>query len=194
MHCPYCNNSESKVIDSRDATDGVRRRRECIRCGLRFTTYERIHTSVLMVAKRDNRREEYNREKLMSSIQKACIKRPLPTGSIDRLVHDIEVQLQDMGKAEIHSVSIGEMVIEHLRSMDPVAYIRFASVYRDFADVESFKEAVEALEKAYRSLNKDQISTQLPLIHEAVSSTKKRLRKPRIDYDVNLNPGNKENS
>ena len=192
MHCPYCNNSESKVIDSRDATDGVRRRRECIRCGLRFTTYERVQTSALMVAKRDNRREEYNREKLMSSIQKACVKRPLPTGAIDKLVHDIEIQLQDTGKAEIASVSIGEMVIEHLRTMDPVAYIRFASVYRDFADVESFKEAVEALEKAYHSSDEDKASSQLPLIDETVFSTKKRLRKPRADLGVNISIGDEK--
>ena len=192
MHCPYCNNSESKVIDSRDATDGVRRRRECIRCGLRFTTYERVQTSALMVAKRDNRREEYNREKLMSSIQKACVKRPLPTGAIDKLVHDIEIQLQDTGKAEIGSVSIGEMVIEHLRTMDPVAYIRFASVYRDFADVESFKEAVEALEKAYHSSDEDKASSQLPLIDETVFSTKKRLRKPRAGLGVNISIGDEK--
>ena len=192
MHCPYCNNSESKVIDSRDATDGVRRRRECIRCGLRFTTYERVQTSALMVAKRDNRREEYNREKLMSSIQKACVKRPLPTGAIDKLVHDIEIQLQDTGKAEIASVSIGEMVIEHLRTMDPVAYIRFASVYRDFADVESFKEAVEALEKAYHSLDEAKASAQLPLIDEPVFSTKKRLRKPRAGLGVNISIGDEK--
>lgn len=192
MHCPYCNNSESKVIDSRDATDGVRRRRECIRCGLRFTTYEKVQTSALMVAKRDNRREEYNREKLMSSIQKACVKRPLPTGAIDKLVHDIEIQLQDTGKAEIASVSIGEMVIEHLRTMDPVAYIRFASVYRDFADVESFKEAVEALEKAYHSLDEAKASAQLPLIDETVFSTKKRLRKPRTSLSVNISIGDEK--
>ncbi|MQF99147.1 MAG: transcriptional repressor NrdR [SAR202 cluster bacterium] len=192
MHCPYCNNSESKVIDSRDATDGVRRRRECIRCGLRFTTYERVQTSALMVAKRDNRREEYNREKLMSSIQKACVKRPLPTGAIDKLVHDIEIQLQDTGRAEIPSVSIGEMVIEHLRTMDPVAYIRFASVYRDFADVESFKEAVEALEKAYHSTDKERDSAQLPLIDETIFSTKKRLRKPRAGLDLNISIGDEK--
>ena len=192
MHCPYCNNSESKVIDSRDATDGVRRRRECIRCGLRFTTYEKVQTSALMVAKRDNRREEYNREKLMSSIQKACVKRPLPTGAIDKLVHDIEIQLQDTGKAEIASVSIGEMVIEHQRTMDPVAYIRFASVYRDFADVESFKEAVEALEKAYHSLDEAKASAQLPLIDETVFSTKKRLRKPRTSLSVNISIGDEK--
>ena len=148
MRCPYCNHPESKVIDSRDAAEGVRRRRECIQCGLRFTTYERIQTTALMVAKRDGRREEYNRDKLTNSVQRACVKRPLPTGTIDKLVDDIESHLQGLGRAEIPSVAIGEMVMERLRTMDPVAYIRFASVYRDFADVESFKEAVEALDDA----------------------------------------------
>ena len=181
MHCPYCNDTDSKVIDSRDALDDVRRRRECSRCGLRFTTYERIQTTSLMVAKRDGTREEYNREKLASSIQKACIKRPLPTGSIDKLVDEIEVHIQDSGRAEIPSALIGEMVIDHLRSMDPVAYIRFASVYRDFADVESFKEAVEALEKAYHSVENDVPSSQLPLISEEaiIRRSKKRGRRPK---------------
>lgn len=179
MHCPYCNDTDSKVIDSREASDGVRRRRECARCGLRFTTYERIQTTSLMVAKKDSRREEYNRGKLISSIQKACIKRPLPTGSIDKLVDEIEIDIQDAGRAEISSVLIGEMVIEHLRSMDPVAYIRFASVYRDFADVESFKEAVEALEKIYHSAETDIPSSQLPLISEEAIIRRKRGRRPR---------------
>lgn len=179
MHCPYCNDNDSKVIDSREASDDVRRRRECSRCGLRFTTYERVQTNSLMVAKRDSRREEYNREKLTSSIQKACIKRPLPTGSIDKLVDEIEVHIQDSGRAEIPSALIGEMVIDHLRDMDPVAYIRFASVYRDFADVESFKEAVEALEKAYHSVENDIPSSQLPLISEEAIIRRKRGRRPR---------------
>ncbi len=183
MRCPYCYYAESKVIDSRDAPDGIRRRRECIKCGLRFTTYERIQATSLMIAKRDGRREEYQREKLTSSIQKACVKRPLPTGTIDKLVEDIEAQLQDIGKSEITSAGLGEIIIEKLRAIDPVAYIRFASVYRDFADVESFKEAVEALEKSKRDNqpeNKDD-SPQLPLIKEEIkSSGRTRGRKPRV--------------
>ena len=178
MRCPYCTNPDSKVIDSREAAEGVRRRRECLQCGLRFTTYERIQTTALMVAKRDGRREEYNRDKLTSSIQKACVKRPLPTGTIDKLVDDIETHLQALGRAEIPSIAIGEMVMERLRSMDPVAYIRFASVYRDFADVESFKDAVEALEKAQQALESHTPSPQLPLISEE-PSRRRRGREPR---------------
>ena len=183
MRCPYCYYAESKVIDSRDAPDGIRRRRECIKCGLRFTTYERIQATSLMIAKRDGRREEYQREKLTSSIQKACVKRPLPTGTIDKLVEDIEAQLQDIGKSEITSAGLGEIIIEKLRAIDPVAYIRFASVYRDFADVESFKEAVEALEKSKRDNqpeNKDN-SPQLPLIKVEIKSCgRSRGRIPRV--------------
>ena len=110
MRCPYCNHPDSRVIDSRDAPEGVRRRRECSMCGLRFTTYERVQTTALMVAKRDGRREEYNRDKLTRSVQMACVKRPLPTGTIDKLADDIETQLQALGRAEIPSFAIGEMV------------------------------------------------------------------------------------
>ncbi|MDA0988361.1 MAG: transcriptional regulator NrdR [Chloroflexi bacterium] len=191
MRCPYCNHPESKVIDSREAADGVRRRRECLQCGLRFTTYERIQTTALMVAKRDGRREEYNRDKLTGSIQKACVKRPLPIGTIDKLVDDIESHLQTLGRAEIPSVAIGEMVMERLRSIDPVAYIRFASVYRDFADVESFKEAVEALEKAQQALldRHNTPSPQLPLISDDPSPRRRRGRKPRPAPGIPMDMG-----
>ena len=145
MLCPYCGHKESHVIDSRDAGDGIRRRRECLQCGLRFTTYERVQTTALMVVKRDGRREEFNRDKLLNSIRLACAKRPLPTGAIDRAVNDIEAHLQKLGRAEIPTPTIGEMVVERLKSLDRVAYIRFASVYRDFADLETFKEEVDAM-------------------------------------------------
>jgi transcriptional repressor NrdR len=181
MRCPYCSYAESKVVDSRDAPEGVRRRRECIQCGLRFTTYEKIQTTVLMVAKRDGRREEYNRDKLRSSVQKACVKRPWPTGSVDKVVEDIEAQLHSQGKAETSSAAIGEVVMGRLRNMDPVAYIRFASVYRDFADVESFMEAVEALRAFGRESDggQDQKSAQLPLLNDELqSSSRRRNRRP----------------
>ena len=145
MLCPFCSNVDSKVIDSRDTRDGVRRRRECLRCGLRFTTYERVQTRALMVIKRDGRREEFNRDKLWASMTKACAKRPLPIGSIEKAIDDIEAQLANVGRAEIPSKVIGEMVMERLKKLDRVGYIRFASVYRDFRDIESFKEEVDAL-------------------------------------------------
>ena len=145
MRCPFCNDENSKVIDSRDSGDGVRRRRECIRCGLRFTTFERVQTRALLVVKRDDRREEYNRDKLWTSLTKACAKRPLPTGSIEKVVDEIESNLSEVGRAEIPSKAIGEMVMDSLKKLDRVAYIRFASVYRDFRDIETFKEEIEAL-------------------------------------------------
>ena len=145
MHCPYCGHEDSKVTDSRNAENGIRRRRECMRCGLRFTTYERVQSTALLIAKRDGRREDYNREKLTNSIRTACTKRPIPIAIWKKLVEDIEGELQKLGNAEIRSTAVGEMVMERLRKLDRVAYIRFASVYRDFQDLESFEEMVRDL-------------------------------------------------
>ena len=145
MRCPYCGHNESRVIDSRDAGDGIRRRRECLQCGLRVTTYERVQTTALQVVKRDGRRENFNRDKLLQSIFLACAKRPLATGAIEKVVADIEVTLQGLGRAEIPSTTIGEMVMEQLTRLDRVAYIRFASIYRDFADIETFRAEVDSL-------------------------------------------------
>ncbi len=143
--CPSCNHDDSRVIDSRDSGDGIRRRRECTKCGRRFTTYERIQTRVLLVRKSDGRQEEFDRDKLWSSVTKACVKRPLPTGTIEKIVQEIESALSDSGRAEVPSRAIGEMVIERLKKLDAVAYIRFASVYRDFRDIERFKDEIEAI-------------------------------------------------
>ncbi len=145
MRCPYCGNTDSKVIDSRDAADGIRRRRECQGCQQRFTTYEYVQMRTMMVVKRDGRREEFQREKLFSSLTKACAKRPLPVGSIDKVVDEIERLLGESGRAEFTSRAVGELVMERLSDLDRVAWIRFASVYRDFRDIESFKEAIDAL-------------------------------------------------
>ncbi len=145
MHCPFCGNNDSKVIDSRDSGDSIRRRRECFRCSLRFTTYERVQTRVLMIIKSDGRREEFNRDKLWASLTKACAKRSLQVGTLEKVVADIEAQVSNIGRAEIPSKMIGEMVMDRLRNLDRVAYIRFASVYRDFRDIESFKLEVDAL-------------------------------------------------
>ena len=145
MLCPFCSHSDSKVIDSRDGGEGVRRRRECLRCSLRFTTYEYVQTRELLVTKRDERREEFSRDKLLASLKKACTKRPLPIGSIEKVLDDIEAHLSETGKAEVPSSRIGEMVMERLKSLDRVAYIRFASVYRDFSDIASFKEEIDSL-------------------------------------------------
>jgi transcriptional repressor NrdR len=162
MNCPYCGHYDSKVVDSRDVNDGVRRRRQCLSCGARFTTYERLQPASLFVTKKDERREEFDRNKLLSGIHKACEKRPLPTGAIEKLVDDIEVELYRLGKAEIPSDLIGDMVIERLKKLDHIAYIRFASVYREFADITALKQEVDTL------LSGDETpSGQLPLLPEA---------------------------
>ena len=179
MYCPFCNNDNSKVIDSRDSADSVRRRRECLRCGLRFTTYERVQTRALLVAKRDSRREEFDREKLWASVKSACAKRPLPIGSIDKVIDEIETQLANAGRAEIPSRVIGELVMDRLRNLDRVAYIRFASVYRDFTDIESFKEEVEALLDPGQP---DEESSQLSFLEDdelTVPGKRRRGRKPK---------------
>ncbi len=145
MNCPYCNHSDSKVIDSREVDAGIRRRRQCLSCNNRFTTYERVQQAALFIIKKDQRREEYSREKLLGGIHKACEKRPLPTGAIEKVVNEIEAGLFRLGKTEIPSTIIGDMVMEKLKELDNIAYIRFASVYREFADIKALKEAVDNL-------------------------------------------------
>ncbi|MFH1169144.1 MAG: transcriptional regulator NrdR [Chloroflexota bacterium] len=145
MDCPYCSYRDSKVIDSRDVNDGIRRRRQCLQCGARFTTYERLQPASIFVIKKDQRREEFNREKLLSGVRKACEKRPLPRGAVDKVGDDIEAELYRLGRVEIPSTVIGDMVMEKLKGLDQIAYIRFASVYRDFADITELKKAVDSL-------------------------------------------------
>ena len=171
MKCPQCGHEDSKVTDSRDVNETVRRRRECLGCGFRFTTHERIQTSNLVIIKKDKRREEFNREKLTSGIRKACEKRPLPTGAVEKLVDEVENELHRLGKAEIPSSAVGEIVMEKLKKLDHIAYIRFASVYRDFADITSLKQEVDTLIAA-----KD-VASQLPLLlKEEVSVPGKKKR------------------
>ena len=161
MRCPSCGGDESKVIDSRSVGDGIRRRRQCLKCGARFTTGERLQSRNLFVIKKDGRREEFNREKVLTGIRKACEKRSLPTGTIDKLVDNIEYELYRLGKSEISTSIIGDMVIERLENLDNIAHIRFASVYREFADITALKQAVDDL---MNSTSKAPLSGQLPLI------------------------------
>ncbi len=145
MECPSCNYNDSKVIDSRDVNDGIRRRRQCLSCDYRFTTYERLQTTSFFVIKKDQRREEFNKDKLLNGIRKSCEKRPLPTGSVDKLADEIEAELFRQGKAEIPGSVIGDMVMERLKNLDYIAYIRFASVYRDFTDITALKREIDSL-------------------------------------------------
>jgi transcriptional repressor NrdR len=145
MNCPYCGCQESNVIDSRGLDEVVRRRRKCLACDSRFTTYERIQPHDIFVIKKDGRREEFSRDKLLSGIRKACEKRPLPTGAIDKFVEAIEAELYKVGKSEVSSSYIGDVVMEGLKKLDHIAYIRFASVYREFADIGALKQEVDSL-------------------------------------------------
>ena len=143
MKCPYCGSASSRVIDTREVGDGIRRRRECQACKQRYTTYEQVARVNLLVIKRDGRREPFNRQKLLEGIRQACAKRPISIEVIDRMVTGIESSLYALGKSEVPSRVIGEMVMDHLRELDGVAYVRFASVYRSFADLATLKREVD---------------------------------------------------
>ena len=145
MKCPFCKASDSRVVDTRQVESGVRRRRECITCHERFTTYEQIAGITPLVIKSDGRREEFDRQKLLVGVRKACAKRPIPSEDIENLIAGVEDGLLNSGRTEISSKEIGQMTLEKLRDLDEVAYIRFASVYLAFADLESMKQEVERL-------------------------------------------------
>lgn len=145
MNCPYCSHNDSKVIDSRDVNDGIRRRRQCLKCGSRFTTYERLQPASLFVIKKDQRREEFSPDKIISGLRKACEKRPLPAGAVDRIAEDIEAELYRLGGNEVASTVIGDLVMAHLKRLDHIAYLRFASVYREFEDITTLKEEIDTL-------------------------------------------------
>ena len=140
MKCPGCSGMENKVIDSRLNKEGdvIRRRRECLSCTDRFTTYEKLERSLPLLIKKDGRREEFNREKIISGVRKACQKRPVSTKDIEDLVDRVEQHIQDLGEKEIPAVKVGEKVIQEIYNLDDVAYVRFASVYRSFKDVNEF--------------------------------------------------------
>ena len=164
MKCPHCGYSDSKVLDSRDVDDGVRRRRQCLGCESRFTTYERIQKSSLFVVKKDKRREAFDKSKLLNGIRKAFEKRPVAARVIDQVADDIEAELYKQGKQEVSSTVIGDMVMANLKKIDQIAYIRFASVYRDFADITRLKQEVDNLA---RGESKAVPSAQLPLLPES---------------------------
>jgi transcriptional repressor NrdR len=159
MRCPKCECQEDKVIDSRSSREGstIRRRRECLQCEHRFTTYEEIERQPLVVVKRDGRREEFSREKLLSGIRRACQKRPVSPQAIDEVVGQIVTEIHDRYDGEVPCMAIGERVMDELRSLDPVAYVRFASVYRRFEEAGDFVQAVKRLE-----IKRDTATIQLP--------------------------------
>lgn len=149
MRCPKCGCEESKVIDSRpsESADAIRRRRECVRCGYRFTTYERREDVPLLVVKKDGTKETFERSKLMRGLVTATVKRNVDISKLDALIGDIESELRDKGATEVRSKDLGDMVLKRLRGIDEVAYVRFASVYRDFKNVDEFREELRSLSK-----------------------------------------------
>jgi len=147
MFCIYCGNKKTRVVDKRTTKEATRRRRECLKCKKRFTTYEKPESIQLTVVKKDSRREAYSREKLLSGIRKACEKRPVSTEKITAIIDDIENKVRERKSKEIPTTFIGELAMKKLRSIDKVAYIRFASVYRSFEDVNEFEKEVKALKR-----------------------------------------------
>ncbi|HVS31629.1 MAG TPA: transcriptional regulator NrdR [Thermoanaerobaculia bacterium] len=147
MRCPYCGATEDRVVDSRESREGevIRRRRECVSCARRFTSYEKIELMPFQVVKRDQRREPYDREKLMRGLQVACRKRPVSQFQLEEIADSIERTMQDAGEREIASQQLGRVVMDRLRGLDPVAYVRFASVYRRFEDVDAFVKELHGL-------------------------------------------------
>ena len=145
MICIYCDSTKSKVVDQRDISKGIRRRRECLECNKRFTTYETIQTKSVIVTKTDGRIEQFDEEKIWSSLNKACAKRPISNRSLNKIILDIESEIEISGKNEISTKKIGQKIMAGLENLDRVAYIRFASVYREFESVESFKKEIDSL-------------------------------------------------
>src|SRR5579863_2880340 len=147
MKCPFCNHIEDKVVDSRESREGdaIRRRRQCLGCERRFTTYERIDEVPYMVIKKDGRREKFDRQKVLSGLLKACEKRPVSMGRLAALVDQVEAKVTDSADREISTIEIGEMLMDALRELDKIAYVRFASVYRDFQDEQAFFEELKNL-------------------------------------------------
>ena len=146
MKCPFCGNDNTKVIDSRPTDDSsIRRRRQCESCGKRFTTYEKVETMPLIVIKKDNNREPYDREKIVAGIVRSCHKRPVSISSINAMVDEIETKIFNIGEKEIPTTTIGAIVMEELKKLDEVAYVRFASVYREFKDVNTFMNELKKI-------------------------------------------------
>jgi transcriptional repressor NrdR len=153
MTCPFCGHLQDKVVDSRESKEGnvVRRRRECLACQRRFTTYERIDEIPYMVVKKDGRREKFERQKILTGLLKACEKRPVPMGKLAEIVDEVESKLLDSPEREVATTVVGEFLMDRLRKLDKIAYVRFASVYRDFQDEEAFFRELKDLIRQKRS-------------------------------------------
>jgi transcriptional repressor NrdR len=174
MNCPFCGTDDTKVTDSRPDQDGIRRRRECLACGRRFSTLERIELPGVALLKKDGRREAFDRAKIITGVRKACEKRPIPSGAVEALADEVEQAVYGMNRAEIPASVVGELVMERLKALDHIAYIRFASVYRAFADVDELEQELEALKAGWR--RPDVPPDQLALLPDATPTP----NKPRV--------------
>lgn len=165
MRCPYCHETEDRVVDTRTSREGgaVRRRRECLSCGRRFTTYEYVEERPVQVQKRDGSLEPYDRQKLIRAVRLSCAKRPITVDQVERLADGIEDALNRQGRDEVPSRDIGALVMERLKALDHVAYVRFASVYRDFQDIDAFSEEVQDLKARRARAALEQSQAKLPL-------------------------------
>ena len=177
MNCPFCAQAETKVTDSRPEQDGIRRRRECLACGRRFTTLERVELGGVGLLKKDGRREAFDRTKVIAGVRKACEKRPIPSGALEALADEVEQAVFAMNRAEVPSSVVGELVMERLKALDHIAYIRFASVYRAFADVDELEQELEALKAGWR--RPDIPPDQLALLPDLTPKTAARILRVR---------------
>ena len=164
MRCPFCVYADSKVIDSREADDGIRRRRECLSCGRRFTTFERVQTAYLMVVKKDGRREEFSREKVRNGIRRSCAKLDVSEAEIERIVEEVEATLLTRGVAEVPYTEVGDLVMDSLRELNYAAYVRFASHYKDFVSLEDVQGELERSRAAPRRMPRRAGAAQPPLL------------------------------
>jgi len=174
MNCPFCDQNDTKVTDSRPESDGIRRRRECLACGRRFTTLERVELGGVVLLKKDGRREAFDRGKIIAGVRRACEKRPIPSGAIEALADEVEQAVYGLNRAEVPSSVVGELVMDRLKALDHIAYIRFASVYRAFADVDELEQELEALKAGWQ--RPDVPPDQLALMPEVTPKT----GKPRL--------------
>ena len=185
MNCPFCTEAETKVTDSRPEKDGIRRRRECLACGRRFTTLERVELGGVVLLKKDGRREAFDRSKVIAGVRKACEKRPIPSGAVEALADEVEQAVSAMNRAEVPSSVVGELVMERLKALDHIAYIRFASVYRAFADVDELEQELEALKAGWRrpDIPPDQLALLPDLTPKTAAARILRVRRAKTDSE-----------
>jgi transcriptional repressor NrdR len=190
MNCPFCAHPDTKVTDSRPDQGGIRRRRECLSesggCGMRFSTIERVELAGVSLVKKDGELEEFDREKIIKGVRKACEKRPIPSGAIEALADAVQKEIYAQGKAEVPSSFVGELVMERLRGLDHIAYIRFASVYRAFADVDELADELAALKAGWTRPNvpPDQLALIPDVAPGAAPAKPKRRRRKRSESDA----------